>query len=161
MKVGEILSLARLRKKVERLKRRGRSVAFTNGCFDLLHAGHVAYLAAVRRRADVLVVGVNSDRSVRGLKGPGRPLTPAGERCRVLAGLRAVDFVTVFDAPTPLSLIRALRPDLLAKGGDWKPSQIVGADLVRSYGGKVIAVPYLAGHSTTGLIRRIKRLRKI
>jgi D-beta-D-heptose 7-phosphate kinase/D-beta-D-heptose 1-phosphate adenosyltransferase len=156
--VGEVLSLTRLRRKVERRKRAGQRVAFTNGCFDLLHAGHVSYLEAIRRKADCLVVAVNSDRSVRGLKGPGRPLTPARQRCRVLAGLRAVDFVTVFDAPTPLALIRALRPDLLAKGGDWKRSQIVGADFVRSHGGRVVVVPYLAGHSTTGLIRRIQRL---
>lgn len=160
LEVGEVLSLKRLQEKVGRLKRQGRTVAFTNGCFDLLHAGHVSYLEAVRRKADCLVVAVNSDRSVRGLKGSGRPLTPAGERCRVLAGLRAVDFVTLFDVPTPLALIRVLRPDLLAKGGDWKPSQIVGADFVRSYGGKVVVVPYRAGHSTTGLIRRIRRLRK-
>ncbi len=154
---GEVLPLPRLVAIVKRLRRQGVKVAFTNGCFDLLHAGHLAVLEAVKQKADCLIVGVNSDRSVRRLKGAGRPLVPASQRARLVAGLRAVDFVTIFDDATPLKIIQALRPDLLAKGGDWRRSQIVGADFVQSYGGRVVTVPYLAGHSTTGFIRRIRR----
>lgn len=130
-------------------------MAFTNGCFDLVHAGHVQYLERIKRLADVLVVGLNSDASVRRLKGPGRPLMPARDRARVLAGLRAVDYVVVFEDDTPLTLIRAIRPDVLAKGADWAVSKIVGADVVRRAGGRVVRVPFLAGRSTTRLIRRI------
>lgn len=130
-------------------------MAFTNGCFDLLHAGHVQYLERIKRLADVLVVGVNSDRSVRRLKGPGRPLVPVRDRARLLAALRAVDYVTIFHETTPERLIRAVKPDVLAKGADWAAGEIVGADLVHRWGGRVSRIPLLPGRSTSGLIRKI------
>lgn len=149
------LSLPELRRQLVACRRHGQTIAFTNGCFDLIHAGHVQYLERVKRLADVLVVGLNSDASVRRLKGAGRPLMPARDRARVLRGLRAVDYVVVFEADTPRALIRTIRPDVLAKGGDWATSTIVGADVVRRAGGRVVRVPYLAGRSTTRLIQRI------
>ena len=152
-----VLSLAKLQRVVRRLRRRGKRIAFTNGCFDLLHAGHLDYLEKIKSRADILVVALNSDRSVRRLKkGPGRPLVPERERARLVAALKPVDFVVLFSEPTPLKVIRALQPDVLAKGGDWKKEAIVGREVVERRGGKVIVVPYLKGHSTTGLVRRIR-----
>ncbi len=151
-----VISLAKLVQEARRLRRRGKRIAFTNGCFDLLHAGHLSYLERVRSRADVLVVAVNGDRSVRRLKGPGRPLVPGRERARLVAALKPVDFVTIFSEPTPLRVIRAIQPDLLAKGGDWKREAIVGREIVERRGGKVLVIPYLRGRSTTGLVRRIR-----
>ena len=130
---------------------------FTNGCFDLLHPGHVRYLAAARGAGDLLVVGVNSDRSVRGLKGPGRPVQTQDARAEVLAALQAVDHVVVFDAPTPLALIEALGPDVLAKGADWAADQIVGRDTVEARGGTVVRIPIEQGWSTTGILEKIRR----
>ena len=153
--VGEILSRAALRRALAKDRRAGRRIAFTNGCFDLLHAGHVQYLDRIRRLADVLVVGINSDRSMRRLKGAGRPLVPQRDRARVLAALRSVAYVTVFDEATPLALIRAVRPDVLVKGADWAADRIVGADVVRRAGGRVVRIPLLIGHSTSRLIERI------
>ena len=135
-------------------RRRGKTVAFTNGCFDILHAGHVHYLEKVKRLADLLVVGINSDGSVRRLKGPGRPVHSVLDRARVLSALRAVDGVFVFTEDTPERLIRAVRPDILAKGADWKMGEIAGADFVRSYGGRVVRIPLLKGRSTSGAISR-------
>lgn len=153
--MSTVLSLRRLLPEVRRLKRRGKTIAFTNGCFDLLHVGHLTCLEAIKRRADCLIVAVNSDLSVRRLKGAGRPLVPEKERARMVAALKPVDFVTIFSESTPLKLIHAVRPHLLAKGGDWKPRQIVGADWVRSYGGKVLVIPYVRGRCSTALIRRV------
>lgn len=147
--------MKRLVREVRRLRRRGKRIAFTNGCFDLLHAGHLDYLERIRSRADILIVAVNSDRSVRRLKGPGRPLVPARGRARLVAALKPVDFVTVFSEPTPLKVIRAVQPDVLGKGGDWKREAVVGREVVEGRGGKVLVVPYLKGHSTTRLVRRI------
>jgi len=154
---SSVLPLRKLLLILRRLKKQGKRIAFTNGCFDLLHIGHLTYLEQIKRRADILVVGVNSDASVRGLKGPGRPVVPARERARLVAALKPVDFVMIFSEPTPLKVIRAIRPDLLAKGGDWKADRIVGAEFVKSYGGRVAVIPYVAGHSTTRLIERGKR----
>jgi D-beta-D-heptose 7-phosphate kinase/D-beta-D-heptose 1-phosphate adenosyltransferase len=134
----------------------GRRVVFTNGCFDLLHAGHVALLAEARAAGDLLVVGVNTDATVRALKGPGRPIVPEGERAEVLAALRAVDRVVLFAEPTPLDLIVALRPDLLVKGGDYVPDTIVGRDEVESWGGRVLAIPLLPGRSTTAILAHVR-----
>ena len=133
----------------------GRRVVFTNGCFDLLHRGHVRYLGQARALGDLLVVGLNGDASVEALKGPGRPIMPAQERAEVLAALDAVDYVTVFEESTPERLIAALGPDVLAKGGDWPPDQIVGRDVVERRGGEVRALPYVDGASTSGIIQRI------
>ncbi|MEN2992595.1 MAG: D-glycero-beta-D-manno-heptose 1-phosphate adenylyltransferase [Bacteroidia bacterium] len=129
-------------------------VVFTNGCFDLLHLGHVAYLEAAANLGDVLVVGLNSDASVRRLKGAPRPLQPQEARARILAALEFVEAVVIFDEDTPLDLIRQVRPDVLVKGGDYRPEEVVGADFVRSYGGEVVILPYLSGYSTTELIRK-------
>ena len=141
-----------------RLKRRGRKVVFTNGCFDLLHAGHVDLLERAAGLGDILVVGVNSDASVRRLKGAGRPVVPLAERLEILGGLRAVDYVVPFGEATPARLIRRLRPDVLVKGGDYRPSQIVGRRTVESGGGRVVVVPLRRGRSTSAIIRRARRV---
>ncbi len=153
----KIGSVAAVRARVRRARARGEKIVFTNGCFDLLHPGHVRYLAAARTRGDVLVVGLNSDRSVRALKGQGRPIQSAEARAEVLAGLSSVDHVVVFDAPTPLELILALRPDVLAKGADWAADAIIGADEVRSWGGRVERIRLVEGQSTTRLVQRSSR----
>jgi D-beta-D-heptose 7-phosphate kinase / D-beta-D-heptose 1-phosphate adenosyltransferase len=142
-------------REVEARRALGQRVAFTNGCFDVLHAGHVQYLQEARAQADCLVVGLNGDAGVRALKGPGRPVNPAESRALVLAGLEAVGCVTVFDEPTPLELIRVLRPDVLVKGADYRREEVVGADFVESYGGRVHLAGLREGHSTTGLLRRL------
>jgi len=136
---------------------RDRAVVFTNGCFDLLHRGHTDYLAAARALGDFLVVGLNTDASVRRLKGPGRPISPESDRARVLASLECVDAVTLFDEDTPLYLITALAPDILVKGGDYNADSIVGAAAVRAAGGEVVVLPFVAGRSTSDLIGRIRR----
>ena len=145
---GRAAALAR------RLQGRGRVVVFTNGCFDLLHAGHVELLEKARAHGDFLVVGVNSDRSVRRLKGPGRPIVPLRERTEVLAALRAVDCVVPFGEATPARLIARLRPDVLVKGADYRKREIVGRDTVEAMGGRVVRVHLRRGRSTSGLIRR-------
>lgn len=139
------------------LRGKNKKIVFTNGCFDLLHVGHVRYLARARSLGDALVVGLNADRSVRKLKGPGRPLTPQRERAEILASLAAVDFVTIFSESTPEKLIRAVKPDILVKGGDWKKEDIVGSGFVESCGGKAMSLAYVPGKSTTRLIKKIKK----
>ena len=134
----------------------GSVVVFTNGVFDLLHPGHVRYLAAARAEGDVLVVAVNADDTVRAAKGPDRPVHPAAERAELLAALEVVDLVTIFEEPTPAAIIDALQPDVLVKGADWPLDQIVGREAVWARGGRVVRVPTEHGHSTTGLIGRIK-----
>ena len=138
------------------IRRQGSRIAFTNGCFDILHAGHVSYLEAARRTADCLVVGLNSDDSVRGLKGPGRPVNNETDRARVLAALGCVDFIVLFADPTPLRLITVLMPDVLVKGEDYREEHIVGAPEVRAAGGRVVRVPFAHDCSTTSLIDRIR-----
>ncbi len=133
----------------------GQRVAFTNGCFDVLHAGHVQYLQEARAQADLLVVGLNSDAGVRRLKGSGRPINAAEDRALVLAALEAVDYLVLFDEPTPLELIQALRPDVLVKGADYRREDVVGGDYVASYGGRVHLAPLRPGHSTTRLLQRL------
>jgi len=137
------------------LRAAGQVVVFTNGCFDLLHAGHVRYLAAARREGDILVVGLNSDRSVRDIKGDTRPILPESERAQVLAGLAAVNYVVLFDEPDPLRLITALTPDVLVKGGDWPEAAIIGAQVVRNRGGRVVRIPVVEGARTSAIIARI------
>ncbi|MCX8073044.1 MAG: D-glycero-beta-D-manno-heptose 1-phosphate adenylyltransferase [Candidatus Binatia bacterium] len=154
----KIVSRARLREVVPELKRSGKRVVFTNGCFDLLHPGHVRYLQAARALGDVLIVALNSDDSVRRLKGPSRPVVPAADRAEVLAALEMVDYVTVFEEDTPLELIQEFVPDVLVKGGDWPLERIVGADVVRAHGGEVHALAYAPGYSTSALIQRIVTL---
>ena len=137
---------------------RAERLVFTNGCFDLIHPGHVAYLDAARRLGDRLVVGVNTDASVRRLKGDQRPLVPEQARAAVLAGLAAVDAVVFFEQDTPAELIDLLRPDVLVKGGDYAPSEIVGRETVEADGGEVRVIPFLPGYSTSELVRRIQQL---
>ena len=133
------------------------TVVFTNGVFDLLHPGHIDVLTGARAQGDVLVVGVNSDASVRRLgKGPGRPVRSDVERAYVLAGLAAIDAVIVFDEDTPLDLVSALEPDVLVKGGDYAPDTVVGADIVRARGGRVVIIPLTPGQSTTSIIQRLR-----
>ncbi|MDJ0886962.1 MAG: D-glycero-beta-D-manno-heptose 1-phosphate adenylyltransferase [Desulfobacterales bacterium] len=136
-------------------RRQGKTVVFTNGCFDILHAGHVHYLQAARAAGDALFVGLNSDASVRTIKDAGRPLNPEADRASVLAALDCVDVVTFFDAPDPLDLITAVAPDVLVKGADWAEADIVGADGVKTRGGRVLRIDLLPERSTTILIRRI------
>ncbi|OGX28768.1 MAG: glycerol-3-phosphate cytidylyltransferase [Omnitrophica WOR_2 bacterium RIFCSPHIGHO2_02_FULL_67_20] len=143
---------------VRRANARGRRVVFTNGCFDLLHAGHVKLLEHARRQGDLLIVGLNSDRSVRALKGPGRPVFSQRDRALLLAELQSVDYVTIFNERTPQRLIERLRPDVLMKGADWRSGQIVGSDVVRRKGGRVVRFPLLKGYSTTALIQRMKKV---
>ena len=136
-------------------RRQGQCVVFTNGCFDILHAGHVHYLQAARAAGDALFVGLNSDASIRSIKDAGRPLNSQADRARVLAALACVDVVTCFDAPDPLELITAIAPDVLVKGADWAEADIVGADSVKAAGGRVRRIDLLPERSTTALIRRI------
>lgn len=140
-------------RELETRRRMGQRVAFTNGCFDLLHAGHVHYLRDARAQADLLVVGLNSDESVRALKGPTRPVNAAEARAQVLAALEAIDYVTIFNELTPLELITSLRPDVLVKGADYQNAEIVGAKLVESYGGRVYLAPFQEGYSTSRLLQ--------
>jgi D-beta-D-heptose 7-phosphate kinase/D-beta-D-heptose 1-phosphate adenosyltransferase len=137
-----------------RRRQKGQKVAFTNGCFDLLHPGHVAFLQAARQYGDCLVVGLNSDRSVQQLKGPGRPIIPQEDRAAMLAALESVDYVVIFDQPTPAELIASIRPNVLLKGSDYEQHQVAGRDLVESYGGRVVCLPLKAGYSTTCLLAR-------
>jgi len=152
----KILSREAARDMVTRNRRMGRTTVFTNGCFDILHAGHVTYLEEARRLGDCLVVGLNSDASIRRLKGPDRPVNPESDRARVLAALGCVDAVVLFDEDTPLELIKALGPDVLVKGADWTEEEIVGGAEVRAAGGRVVTIPLVANRSTTGIIERIR-----
>ena len=140
---------------LEARRQAGKRIVFTNGCFDLLHAGHVSYLQAAKDQGDLLVVGLNSDRSVRAIKGPLRPIVSQEMRGRVLAALECVDYVTLFHEPDPLPLILALKPDVLVKGADWEEAQIIGAREVREAGGDVVRIPLVPDISTTEIIRRI------
>lgn len=154
----KVLALPTLRRRLAAHRRAGQRVVFTNGVFDLLHPGHVRYLRAAKRLGDVLVVGLNSDRSVRRLaKGPERPLVRERDRAEVLAALEMVDYVTIFAEATPYELIAALRPDVLVKGGDWTVDRIVGADLVLAGGGRVKALRFAPGYSTTRIVERLRR----
>jgi rfaE bifunctional protein nucleotidyltransferase chain/domain len=151
----KILGWEALKNEVEHRRRRGEKIAFTNGCFDILHVGHVRYLEEARKTGDLLILALNSDASVRAIKGEKRPLVPERERAEVVASLAAVDYVTLFDETTPLKLIEYLRPDCLVKGGDWREEAVVGRDSVRSWGGRVVLVPVVEGASTTNIVEKI------
>ena len=153
---GKILSHEDLANERERLRAAGRTLVFTNGVFDILHVGHVRYLAEARSLGDALVIGINSDRSVRELKGPDRPLMKENDRAEILAALRAVDYVTIFDDVSPRSLITRLLPDVLVKGGDYTLDQIHGREEVEAAGGHVVSVPFVEGVSTSQIIERMK-----
>ena len=153
---AKVAALPHLLSELQSRRQSGQKIAFTNGCFDVLHAGHVQYLAEARRQADCLVVAINSDASVRGLKGPTRPLNPVEARALVLAGLQDVDYVTIFSESTPRTVIEAVRPDVLVKGSDYAKAAVAGADFVESYGGRVHLADLRDGFSTTNLIERMK-----
>ena len=137
------------------LRATGKRIVFTNGCFDILHTGHTRYLSTAKSFGDLLVVAVNSDSSVRSIKGEKRPINPEEERMETLAALAAVDFVTLFSEPDPYRIITELQPDILVKGGDWPIDKIIGRDIVEARGGRVVNVPYVDGASTTGIIEKI------
>ena len=155
---GKIKTLDEMPSIVALLKRRGRKVVFTNGCFDILHNGHVRYLAAARALGDSLIIAVNSDASVRRIKGPNRPITPQEERLELLASFSFVDYVLAFDDNDPLRVIEALLPDVLVKGSDWALDEIVGRDVVESHGGRVERIDLVGGISTTKIIEQAKRV---
>lgn len=153
----KVIKLPLLKKKLASLRRQKRVIAFTNGCFDILHYGHVSYLEAAKKKDRVLIVGMNSDASVRSLnKAPDRPIVPQDQRAAVLAGLACVDFVILFDEPTPARLITALKPDVLIKGADWKGKEVAGADAVKAHGGRVEFIKYIDRLSTTNIIEKIR-----
>jgi len=154
--MGKIVSQEELVQVAAREKRAGRRVVFTNGCFDLLHPGHVRCLAEARALGDVLVVAVNSDSSVRGNKGPERPLVAQQDRAEVLAALASVDYVTIFDEPTPRELISRVLPSILVKGADWALDQVAGREEVEAAGGRVVSIPVAQGYSTTSLVEKIR-----
>lgn len=153
--MSKIMDRSALQKEVQKLQQSGKKVVFTNGCFDILHVGHVRYLQAARAQGDVLVVGLNTDSSVQRLKGPTRPINAQDDRAEVLAGLACVDYVTLFDEPTPEVLIALLRPDVHVKGGDYTEDQLPEAKIVREYGGDVVIMPLVEGRSTTNVIKKI------
>jgi rfaE bifunctional protein nucleotidyltransferase chain/domain len=155
MRSAKITSLAALLKIRARLRREGKTVVFTNGCFDLIHGGHVHLFRAAKKSGDILIVALNTDASIRKNKGSSRPIFPLSERFEVLAAFADIDYLTAFPEPTPRAIIAALRPDVLVKGGDWGTGAIVGRAEVEASGGKVVRVPYLEGHSSTNIIKKI------
>ena len=154
--LGQVVTQDELILHAAERKRNGQRVVFTNGCFDLLHPGHIRILEKARELGDTLVVAINSDASVRQMKGSGRPVIPESERAEILAALEAVDYVTVFDEPTPQKLIARVLPDVLVKGSDWGPDEVVGREEVEAAGGRVVSIPLEPGYSTTNLIERIR-----
>ncbi|MFY9402746.1 MAG: D-glycero-beta-D-manno-heptose 1-phosphate adenylyltransferase [Candidatus Omnitrophota bacterium] len=151
----KIKSLSFLKKKILKLKKKGKRIVFTNGCFDLLHYGHAKYLEDAKAKGDILIVGVNSDSSVRKIKGSLRPIVKEGYRLKLVAALESVDFVLKFNEETPLNIIKKIRPDILVKGSDWSKEKIVGGDFVLNRGGRVLRVKLCKGLSTTNLINKI------
>jgi D-beta-D-heptose 7-phosphate kinase/D-beta-D-heptose 1-phosphate adenosyltransferase len=153
--MNKIVTRERLKEKIDHLKKEGKRIVFTNGCFDILHVGHTRYLREAKKTGDILILALNSDESVRCLKGDKRPLIPEDERGDVVASLESVDFVTIFNESTPFELIEYLKPDILVKGGDWAENEVVGRDSVTTWGGKVIIIPEIKGSSTTNIIEKI------
>jgi rfaE bifunctional protein nucleotidyltransferase chain/domain len=151
--MGKILNWDELRQTVDRLRADGKKIVFTNGCFDIIHIGHIRYLKKARVLGDVLVIGLNSDKSVSRIK-PKRPINPQNHRAEILSSLEMVDYLALFDEETPYELIKSLQPDILVKGGDWKKEDIVGSDIAK----ETYSLPYIKGISTTKIIERIKRL---
>ena len=154
--MGRVLTRREAVQFVGEERARGRRIVFTNGVFDLLHPGHVRYLREARDQGDALIVAINSDRSVRAIKGPERPITPEDERAEVLAALSSVDAVVVFDEADPLHIVGQIQPDILVKGADWAADAIIGRDIVESRGGHVVRLPLAEGHSTSAIIKKIR-----
>jgi len=154
---SKIKSFAGIKKISRALKKRGKSIVFTNGCFDILHYGHVKYLEEAKRKGDILIVGINSDSSIRSIKGKNRPIICQEDRSRTVAALASVDYVTLYNEDTPEKIIKAVKPDLLIKGSDWNKEDIVGAKFVASYGGKTKTIKHYKGRSTTNIINKIAK----
>lgn len=157
--MGQFVDRRELKKICESLKQK-KKIVFTNGCFYLLHVGHVRYLQEAKKQGDILIVGINTDASVKRLKGPQRPLQTEQDRAEILSALECVDYVALFEEDTPLRLIQELQPQVLVKGGDWKPDQIIGSDVVLAAGGKVLSLNFIEGRSTTNIIGRMDRVDK-
>ena len=155
---SKILKLSDLLQVIEGLREAGKRIVFTNGCFDILHVGHVRYLSAARSKGDALVLGLNSDASVKSIKPENRPIVSQDQRAEVLAGLACVDYITIFDEPDPLALIKTIKPDVLIKGADWEEAEIIGSDVVKSYGGNVVRIEVVPDISTSRIIQRILKL---
>ncbi len=155
--MGRVVFRDELKKIVEREKAAGKKVVFTNGCFDLIHVGYVRYLQEAREKGDLLIVAVNSDRSVRKLKGEGRPIVPEEERAEIISAFASVDYVVIFPEETSAEIIGVLKPDILVKGGDYRKEEIVGREIVEAGGGEVIPVSLVKGHSTKGLLEKIRK----
>ena len=159
--MGKAVSLKKAIEETGKLRRRRKKIVFTNGCFDIIHAGHVRYLKKARSLGDALVVGLNSDSSIRTIKGHLRPIVPEKERAEVLSALTCVDYIVLFNEATPIRLITAIKPDVLAKGADWASKEIVGADVVKSAGGRVARIPLVKGKSTTNIIKKILTIHRM
>ena len=153
--ISKIVKVKELINRIDPFRRSGKQVVFTNGCFDIMHAGHVRYLAAARSEGEILIVGINSDKSVKSIKGKNRPIMPQDQRAEVLAGLGCVDYIVFFDEPDPLKLIQAIKPDVLVKGEDWAEDKIIGADFVKADGGKVARIAVVPDISTSMIIEKI------
>ncbi|MDO9529298.1 MAG: D-glycero-beta-D-manno-heptose 1-phosphate adenylyltransferase [Syntrophales bacterium] len=154
--MNKVYSREKLKKELDRHRTRGENVVFTNGCFDILHVGHTRYLREAKKLGDVLVLALNSDSSVRAIKGERRPLVPEDERADVVSSLESVDYVTIFNEHTPLELIEYLEPDIIVKGGDWSEEDVVGRESVKRRGGKVVIIPEIKGASTTNIIEKVR-----
>ncbi len=156
--ISKIVKVKELINTIDPLRKSGKQVVFTNGCFDIMHAGHVRYLAAAKAEGKILIVGVNSDKSVKSIKGKNRPIMPQDQRAEVLAGLWCVDYIVFFDEPDPLRLIQAIKPDVLVKGEDWDEDKIIGADSVKADGGKVVRIAVVPDISTSMIIEKIIKM---
>ena len=159
MTAKKILPVKELRRKIEKLKKQKKTIAFTNGCFDVIHSGHVRSLEKARALADILVVAINTDRATQRLKGKNRPIFPLKERVKILSAFEFVDFLISFDELTPLKVIKALKPDILVKGGDYQEKEIVGSQFVKSYGGRVKRIPIYKNYSSSRIIKEISKPR--
>ena len=156
--MSKYITLKDLLEKLSRFRKQGKKIVFTNGCFDIMHLGHVRYLAAAKDKGEILIVGLNSDKSVNTIKGIKRPIINEDQRAEVLASLEYVDYVTAFDEADPLKLIRAIKPDVLVKGADWPEDKIIGADFVKNNGGQVVRVPLVPEISTSSIIQKILKM---
>ena len=156
MENGEIIESGNIKQELSKLRGKSKKIVFTNGCFDIIHAGHISYLNEAKTLGDILIVGLNSDKSVRRLKGGGRPIVSEKDRAYVLANLKPVDYVIMFDEDTPYELIKEIKPDVLVKGADYEGKSIVGSDIVESSGGKTVLINFIKGKSTSGIIKKIK-----
>ncbi len=156
--MNKILDRNTLKNELDPLRKKGKKIAFTNGCFDILHIGHIRYLREAKKTADILVLAINSDASVKKIKGEKRPLVPQEDRAEIMAALEFIDFVTIFDETTPLELINLLKPDVLIKGGDWAQDKVVGRDEIKKWGGKLTLIPEINGKSTTSIVDKIRQI---